>query len=216
MCQYKKRIKKEYKNTKWRICLILLVSSILPDEESNMISVQEDAGLAFVIEMWSKVNATYHMPTAFKLLLKTLLDILSSIFEVGYFASDHLNVNVFSDEHGVLLVLHFHVRELDFGGDGDVGWSPVFGDAGAGHLLLLLLFVCLLFFLLLSQCCHPYVIQRLFNSKLFIFAFKSISFHLLFQVSYINFFLKNFDYNFLFIVNQIIVKEQNGYKTKKG
>jgi hypothetical protein len=120
-----------------------------------MIPVQENTSLAFVVEKRAKVNPTNNMPAPFELLFKALLDVLSRIFEVRDFTSDHLHVNVLSDKHGVLLVLHFHVAEFNLRGDGDVWGSPVFRNTGSGDLLLLLLFWLLV--LLLGGCCHSLV-----------------------------------------------------------
>lgn len=60
-----------------------------------MIAIEQDAGFTFVIEVRSEINTTDYIPGAFALFLKTFLDILSCIFEVGDFVLDHLNINIF-------------------------------------------------------------------------------------------------------------------------
>jgi hypothetical protein len=114
-----------------------------------MIPIQQDTGLTFVVKKGPKVDTTDNMPAPLELFFETFLDVFGGVFEVGNLAADHLHIDVFGDEHGVLLVLGFHVAELDFGGDRDVGRGPVFGNASPGHLLLFLFLVGLLLFVLL-------------------------------------------------------------------
>lgn len=131
-----------------------------------MISIEEDTSFAFVVEKGAKVDTSDNMPAPFELFFESFFDVFGGVFEVGDLAADHLDVDVLSDEHGVLLVLGFHVAEFYFGGDGNVGWGPVFGNPCPAHLLLFLFLVCLLFFL--GECCH-FVHEILFiylcNSK---------------------------------------------------
>ena len=132
-------------------------SSVLPDKESDVVSVQQNTGFGLVIEVRAEVDSTNHVPATFELLFEAFLYVLCRIFQVRNLASHHLHVNVFSNEHGIFFILQFHVTELDFRGDGDVGGSPVFRDAGAGHLFLFLFLVRLLVLLLLRQCRHSYL-----------------------------------------------------------
>lgn len=78
-----------------------------------MIAINQDAGLAFIFEVGSKVDATYHMPASLELLLKALLYVLCRVLQVGYLVLDHLNVDVLRDLQGVLLDLHTHVAKFD-------------------------------------------------------------------------------------------------------
>jgi hypothetical protein len=127
----------------------MMSSSEAPDEEADVVAVEQYAGFAFVVEIGAEVDSADHVPAAFELFLETFLDVLRCVFEVGHFVFDHLHVDVFRDHEGVLAHVHFHVAEFDVGGDLDVGGDPVFGDACSCHFLLLvfglLVFVLLLF-----------------------------------------------------------------------
>jgi len=72
-------------------------STILPNKEANMVSIQEDACLAFVVKKGPKVHPTDHMPAPLKLLFKAFLYVLSSILQIRNLTADHLHVNVFGD-----------------------------------------------------------------------------------------------------------------------
>lgn len=80
-----------------------------------MISVEQNAGFGFVVEERAKVDPAYNVPASLELLFEPFLYVFSCVFKVWYFASDHLYVNVLSNEHGILFVFAFHVAKLDLG-----------------------------------------------------------------------------------------------------
>jgi hypothetical protein len=127
----------------------------LPDQEANMVPVEQDAGLALVIEVGSKVYTTDYMPTTFELLLKSFFNMLGCILEVGDLVLDHLNVYVLRDQQSVVFHVNLHVAELYVGGYLNISRDPVFGNTSSN--LLLLLDLSLLSFLLLRR--HSNIIK---------------------------------------------------------
>lgn len=125
-------------------------SAIFPNQESDMISIKQNACFALISKIRSEIHSADNMPASFEFLLKSLFNILSCIFQIRYLTSDHLNINIFSDEHGVLFVLHFHVTEFYLGRDWNIWWYPVFWNTCTSNFLLFLF----LNLLILCYCCH--------------------------------------------------------------
>ena len=133
----------------------IIESPKLPDQEANMVPVEQDAGLALVIEEGSKVYSTDYMPTPFELLLESFFNVLGCILEVGDLVLDHLNVYVLRDQQSVVFHVNLHVAELYVGGYLNISRDPVFGNTSSN--LLLFLDLSLLSFLLLRR--HSNIIK---------------------------------------------------------
>ena len=115
-------------------------SAKLPDEEADVIAVEEDAGLAFVVEEGAEVDSADHMPAPLELFFKALFDVLGCVLEVGDLVFDHLDIDVLGYQQGVLLHIHLHVAELDIRRNLDVGRHPILGNTRPRLLLFFLCF----------------------------------------------------------------------------
>lgn len=119
-------------------------SSKFPNQKSHMVSIDQNATLDFIVEVGTKVHPTNNMPTPPKLLLKTFLYVLCSIFQISQLTFHHLTIDVFRDQQSVLTHVHLHVTKLDIGGDLDVRCLPILGNASPTHFFIITCSLCLL------------------------------------------------------------------------